>query len=159
MGANEPLLERVRHLLGPLIARRGLTVKSDGPSSMGEEVVQLDCHEFEVLIRRDRWTNPIEWIEVGSKIRPRPHAPLRRYLLCRVIAYRYGSDPDHAGDLEAEARWLIDHEEEILDSALLNAEELRLWNVDAARVMLGQKPRGKWPRRGWCPPRSETSES
>jgi hypothetical protein len=50
-------------------------------------------------------------------------------------------------DLEAEARWLVDHEEVILDSAVINSEELRLWNADAARVMFGQKPRRRWPSR------------
>src|SRR5579871_3254006 len=104
---------------------------------MGEEAVRLDSDEFSVLVMRDRGGN--EWIEVGSKIRPKPRAPLRRYLLCRLTGYLFGADPQAPCDLEAESRWLVDHEEEILDSALINSEGLRLWNVDAARVQFGGK--------------------
>jgi hypothetical protein len=79
---------------------------------MGEEFVELDSDEFRVQISRDRGEN--EWIEIGSKIRPKPRAPLCSYLLCRLIAFCHGSDPMNRCDLEAEARWLIDCEEELL---------------------------------------------
>jgi hypothetical protein len=142
---RKPLIERVRQYLRPLISRHGFTVASFGPSSMGEEAVRLDSDEFTVTISRDRGGG--EWITVGSKVRPKARAPLRSYLLCRLIAFRNGSEPNPLCDLEAEARWLVDHEEVILDSALINSEELRLWNADAARVMFGQKPRRRWPPR------------
>jgi hypothetical protein len=112
---------------------------------MGEEAVELHSDEFIVLIHRDRGRN--EWVEVGTKVRPRPRAPLRSYLLSRLIDYRDGSEPNQKSRLEAEARWLDEHEEEILDSSLINSEQLRLWDIDATRVQFGQKPRGKWPRR------------
>ena len=142
--APEPLVERVHRYLGPLILRRALSAKCFQPSSMGEEVVQLDSDEFKILVNRDRGGN--EWIEVGSKIRPKPRAPLRSYLLCRLIAFLYGSAPKDRCDLEAEARLLVEREKELLNSVLINSEELRLWNTDAARVMFGQKPHGNWPR-------------
>ena len=150
------LTERVRQFLRPLISRHGFTVASTGPSSMGDEEVQLDSEEFTVTINRDRGGS--EWIVVGSKVRPKARAPLRSYLLCRLIAFRNGSEPHpvrHRG-LKAEARWLVDHADLILDSALINSEELRLWNADAARVMFGQKPRGRRPRSGLIPPQPQT---
>jgi hypothetical protein len=149
---RKSLVERVRQYLRPLIARHGFTVASFGPSSMGEEAVRLDSEEFTVKIYRDRGGS--EWITVGSKVRPKARAPLRNYLLCRLIAFRDGSEPNPACDLKAEAKWLADHADVVLDSALINSEELRSWNVDAARVMLGEKPRGRWPRPGLIPPQT-----
>jgi hypothetical protein len=108
---------------------------------MGEEVVELDSKEFKVPIRRDRGRN--EWIEIGTKLGPRPRARLRSYLLARLIAYHEGSEPNTECDLEAEACWLMNHEEKVLDSSLINAEDMRLWNADAARAQFGQKPRRK----------------
>ena len=125
---------------------------------MGEEAVQFDSEEFRVTISRDRGGN--EWIAVGSKVRPRARAPLRSYLLCRFIAFRNGSDPNPRCDLESEARWLVDHEEVILDSAMINSEELRLWNADGARIMFGARPRKKsGPDRAPSRPKLETPGS
>jgi hypothetical protein len=136
---SEPLLERVNRCLGQLIERRGFTVESK-EGSMGEARVRLHSEEFVVDVYRDRggW----EWITVGSKIRPRPRAHLRTFLLCRLIAYLDRRlDPNPRIEFEAEAEWLTVHQDIIFNSAFINEEDLRDWDVDAARVLFGQKPR------------------
>jgi hypothetical protein len=139
MMASESLLERVIRCLGQLIERRGFTVESD-EASMGDAWVRLQSEEFVVDVCRDR--GGLEWITVGSKVRPRPRAHLRSFLLCRLISYLDRKfDPNHRIEFEAAAEWLLVHQDLILNSAFINAEDLRAWDVDAARLLFCQKPR------------------
>jgi hypothetical protein len=140
----EPLSTRVDRYLGPLIARRGFTVENDEPSntSMGEQAVLLESEDFRVVVMRDRGGS--EWITLGTKVRARPRAPLRDYLVSRLIAYHeQANDPNPRPDLETEAKWLIEHEELAFNPAWLNSEELRVWNANASRLLFGQKPRNR----------------
>ena len=141
----ESLLDRVHRCLGPLIERRGFTVESD-EGTMGEAWVRLQSEEFFVEVYRDRGGR--EWITIGSKVRPKPRAHLRNFLLSRSSSYLDGKlDPNPKIDLEAEAGWLLANQDVILDSSFINSEDLRLWNVDAARVLFGQKPRRRLRRK------------
>jgi hypothetical protein len=145
MMTSESLLERVNRCLGQLIERRGFSVESD-ERSMGEAWVRLQSEEFVVDVCRDRGGS--EWITVGSKVRPRPRAHLRTFLLSRLISYLDGKlDPNHTIEFEAAAEWLLVHQDLIFNSAFINAEDLRDWDVDAARVLFGQKPRKSLRRR------------
>jgi hypothetical protein len=134
----EPLLDRVMRLLGPFIERRGFAVDHDeGP--MGEAWVRLQDDEFVVTAFRDR--GGFEWFTVGTKVRPRPRAHLRSFLLERLVSYLDGGqDPNPTADLETQARWLVERQGRILDSAFLNSEDLNFWNLNAARLLFGQKP-------------------
>jgi hypothetical protein len=140
----EPLLERVHRYLGPLIERRGFTVDS-GEGPMGEAWVRLQSVEFVVTVFRDRGAS--EWITVGTKARPRPRAHLRSYLLRRLVSYLDGGlDPNPEGsDLETEAKWLTGRQDQIFNSAFINSEHLRFWNLNASRMQFGLEPR-KRPR-------------
>jgi hypothetical protein len=64
-----------------------------------------------------------------------------------LISYLDGRlDPNPRIEFEAEAEWLLAHQELILDSAFINSEDLKNWNVDAARMLFGQKPRKRLRR-------------
>jgi hypothetical protein len=136
--AGGSLLGRVRRLLGVFVKQRGFCVTAEGDQtdSFGA-CVQLSSSEFVVHVIRDRGQ---EWITVGSKIRPKPRAPLRSWPLGSVVAFLDGrSDPYPVLDLATEARWLKQRASEILDSSVINSEELRTWAVRASRRMFGQR--------------------
>jgi hypothetical protein len=134
------LIERVARLLGPFTTDHGFSVPTgDNQANSSRGWVRLVSDEFLVDILLDRGE---EWIEVGTKIRPGPRKPLRRWPLGHVVAYLDGAaDPYPISDLENETGWLARRADEILDSKLINSEELRRWAVRASRRSFGQKPR------------------
>ena len=132
------LFDRVRHLLGPLIEQRGfsITTVGDQTSSFGA-CVHLRTSEFLVDVVRDRGQ---ESITVGTTVRPKPRAPLRSSTLAHLVAFLDGqTDPYPVSDLETEARWLTERADQILDSSVINSEELRKWKVRASRRQWGQR--------------------
>jgi hypothetical protein len=71
----EPLIERVRRLLGSFPSEHGFAFTSgDDQANPFGAWVRLDSDEFWVGITRDRGD---EWMTVGTKVRPKRHAPLR----------------------------------------------------------------------------------
>lgn len=137
---GETLVERVKRYLGSFILRHSLSIRAEGDqlSEFGA-VVRLESDEFVVDIVRDRGQ---EWIVVGTKVRREPHAHLQSWPLGHIVAYLDGAaDPYGVCDLEREANWLADREEDILDSALINSEELNHWAVQASRRLFGQNCR------------------
>src|SRR6185437_1799398 len=117
-----------RRLLGPLIAERDFSVTAGGDqvNPLGAWV-RLESEEFAVKIIRDRGQ---EWINVGTKVRPKPRAPLRCPPLGHLLAYLDGDDdPCSISTLEAEAEVLTRRADEVFDSTLINSEDYRRWAV------------------------------
>jgi hypothetical protein len=137
---SEPLVERVRRFLGSFVTDRGYSVTAgdDQTNSFGAWV-RLASDEFVACVIRDRGQ---EWITVGTKVRPKPRAPLRWWPLGHLVAYLDGAvDPYPLSSLEIEAEWLTRRSGEILDSTLINSEELNQWAAKASRRHFGQTPR------------------
>jgi hypothetical protein len=136
---REPLAELVRRSLGLLISRRRFTLKAWGDPAW-DQAVLLESGEFTVHVLRERGEKA--WILVGSTVRPRKRAHLRSYLLSRLVAYLgMVEDPNREVNFADEVKWLHDYEDQVFDTALLNSEDLRIWNVNAARRMFGHQPR------------------
>ena len=136
---SESLVERVRRSLGGFIADHGFVVTAgDDQTNPFGAWARLESDEFVIGVVRDRGQ---EWFTAGSKIRPKPRAPLRHWPLGHVVAYLDGaSDPYPISELEIEAAWLVRRAGEILDSRLLNSEGLNRWSVKASRRSFGQEP-------------------
>ena len=84
---------------------------------------------------------------------PRAYIHYQTKRLCHHLNVEHTSsyldakrDPKHRIEFGAEAEWLLVHQELIVNSAVISDEDVRDWQVDAARVLFGQKPR-KSPRR------------
>ena len=91
--------------------------------------------EFVLEVIRDRSQ---EWIQVGTKVRPKPRAPLRSWSMGHLVAFLdKQSDPYPISDLKTEAHWLKERGDEILDSSLINSDELRKWAVLASHRLFG----------------------
>jgi hypothetical protein len=136
----EPLVERVRRFLSSFPAEQGfsITAGDDQTNSFGAWV-RLESEEFVVGVVRDRGQ---EWITVGTKVRPKPRAPLRSWPLAHVVAYLDGAaNPYPISDLETEANWLTRRAGETLDTTLINSEGLNRWAVRASRRLFGPQRR------------------
>jgi hypothetical protein len=135
----EPLSERVRRLLGTFASDLGFSIADAGdPTDSFGAWVRLESREFVVCVIRDR---DQEWTTVGTKVRPKPRAPLRWWPLSHVVAYLDGArDPYPLCNLETEAEWLIERATQLLDSTLINSEGLRQWAVRSSRARFGRRP-------------------
>jgi hypothetical protein len=139
------LFNAVQDKLGGLREAHGMSISIQGdlddPRGIG---ITLQNQDIQIFVSRDHGH---EHVEVNCLTRPRPRAHLRGYSVKRLKAYLDGKmSADASTSLREDLDTLLKHYDKFLDPAFLNSEDLRLWNVDAARIMFGEKPRNRKKR-------------
>lgn len=129
-------LATIRTKLARFVKEHGLIETGSGISGMGEGAVCYEGDEFCLQAWCDRGTNGIEYLSIGTKVRRRPRAHLNRYLLSRIRGYGDGlKDHYPFQSLDEEIEWLTANADTVMNSAFLNRDDLRQWNVEASRRM------------------------
>lgn len=137
-------MRRVISAVMRIMEPRGFTqcgVYPPTSSSMTAWAYYAETDEYKLEIERDRGGRI--GIHVGSKVRRKPRAHMRGpWSLSHLRGYLDGS-VDHFifADVDDQIRWLQDNIESILDTTVLNSDELNKWAVTASRRMFGQ---GRW---------------
>ena len=109
-----------------------------GPGSMGGWCAEYMSDEFRVYAAQDRSGDTIQ-ICVGSRIRRKPRAHMRGpWSLSHMRGYLDGI-PDHYlfGDIEEQIAWFRANLATLLQTSLLNSDELNQWAGEAARRRFG----------------------
>lgn len=154
------LRRRASRLLRGLPRRRGLEFRRAEPSPMGGWYVRLENAEFLIEITQDR-AGEAPSIAIGTRLRPRPRAPLRGpWSLSHLRGFLDGQrDHFRFQTLSEEVRWLHENEPRLFDSVFLNSEALRVWSVRAARRMFGgAHPQDDRGQPVWAPQRVRRSQ-
>ncbi|MCG8434610.1 MAG: hypothetical protein MJA83_11315 [Gammaproteobacteria bacterium] len=114
--------------------RHGFEISESSANSMGEWSVCMENGEFFLFVSRDR--GGYESIEISAKSRSRKGAHLRTWSLSKLRGYLEDLDNHYRfHSLKEQADWLQSHEEELLNTAFLNSENLRKWNTKVSRDM------------------------
>lgn len=135
--------DQVVDTLGDFAQRHDFTITVNGEVDNPRGItVILENDSFIVSATRERtFIRDEETIYVHCKMRPRPRAHLRQYAVGDLSAFIEGKlDPYPVRDFSADAKDLLQYEDQCLNVDLLNSEELRVWRVDASRRQFGQRP-------------------
>jgi hypothetical protein len=128
--------EFVRNQLAYFIEHYDFSFTESDVGSMGEWYVLLDSSELQIVVSHDR--NEFTYLEIGSKVRPRPGAHLRSWSLGHIRGFLDGEDVHYQfHNLNEQIEWLKDHEDIVMKSSFINSDELNQWAVKAARIMFG----------------------
>jgi len=111
-------------------------------SSMGGWCSQWENAEFIVQVSQDR-SGDVVSICLGSKLRRRPRAHLRGpWSLGHLRGYLDEMANHFIFDqVNDQLVWFEQNVDRLLDSTMLNSDELNKWAVNASRQMFGQKTR------------------
>lgn len=125
-----------------VIEQYGFDQTGTASGLMGGWCVEWENTEFIVQAAQDRAGDAVG-ICVGSKLRRRPRAHMRGpWSLGHLRGYLDGTTNHFAFKLvDDQLVWFEQNIDRLLDSSLLNSDELNTWAVNASRRMFEQKPR------------------
>lgn len=134
-------LNMVEAELSRLLARWGLVVVGRETSgTMGAWSVRWESVEFVVDLSRDR-IGEMGWISIGSMLRRKPRSHRRGpWSLSHLRGY-LDQQPDHYlfTGLREQLDWYRENEHRLLNSSLLNSDELNAWAIQASRRMFSER--------------------
>jgi len=134
------ICSKVKAMLEP----RGFATKSASPPDarhMGGWLFEMESPEFLIVASQDR-TDDVLGICLASKIRRKPSAPMRGpWSLGHLRAYIDGlRDHYRFANAADQLAWLETNLTCLLDTSLLNSDDLNEWALEASRRMFGHKP-------------------
>jgi len=116
----------------------GLQLVKHDISAMGEWYVYFENADFILGVSQDR--SGFTSIELGSRKRIRPRAHMRGpWSMSHLRGFLEGSK-DHYKftDIDSEALWLENNQDQLFDIKLLNSDKLNQWSVEASRRLFGE---------------------
>ena len=109
------------------------------PNSMGGWYSEYQTSEFVATISQDRSNDAVS-VCIGARIRVKSRAHMRGpWSLFHLRGFIDGSDDHYIfRSISDQFAWLRANLDRILQSNLLNSEELNQWSISASRRMFGQ---------------------
>lgn len=135
--------DRIISTLECLLGQHGfaqLRLIHPGEATMGAWLVDYQSDEFIVSAGQER-SGEVPDVSVGSRFRRKPRAHMRGPWSLGHLRGFFEGRPDHYLFCSAEEQldWLEKHLDVLLDSTLLNSDDLNAWAVEASR-RLGSHP-------------------
>ncbi len=137
------VIREIEKMFAHFMQKYSFQITEFDKSDMGEWYVIIHNNELLITISNER--NGQKTIEIGSKKRPKPHAPFRNWSLSHLRGF-LDNKKEHFifKDLQDQVNWLETNSTNILDPSFLNSDQLKKWAKTASRKQFEnkkQKPR------------------
>ena len=132
----------IKTALQRMFEQYGFANATTGDYTMGGWWFRMETDQF-ILTADQHRSGDVLGICVGSKIRRKPRAHMRGpWSLHHLRGYLDGASDHYRFDTPREQLdWLQANIKGLLDTSLLNSDDLNKWAVKASRRMFGQDPK------------------